>query len=364
MTPEIQKLLGGYATGTLTAEEQQVLFEAALHDQALFDALAKEQPLRDLLRDPTARAHVLAAIDDRPRRSWNRWWAIGALAAAAACIIAPGVYWMRPEKRVQLATAQPEARVRDSAIAPQPAPVAVPPKAAAKLVAKKSAPPRAKAQRAETLASVDAVAVNRPEPAAAPAPVAPPPMAGVSGGVMGGFLPEGQQNARSLFYTGSGNSLLPQSGPMQSQGQVQQLQARLKTVASANLGVKWTALRKQDDGLFSEVDPEQIKAGDTIKLRLVANDNGYLSVTEGSKTLVPETRVTQLQPIETPELTGDSGKRELVVTLARQPQQSAKALPQERIVRASDQSEHAMYAVSTGQNRLAPVQVRISLNFQ
>ena len=29
----IQKLLGGYATGTLTPEEQQALFAAALDDQ-------------------------------------------------------------------------------------------------------------------------------------------------------------------------------------------------------------------------------------------------------------------------------------------------------------------------------------------
>ena len=41
MSPEeIKKLLGGYATGTLTAEEQQALFAAALEDQELFDALA------------------------------------------------------------------------------------------------------------------------------------------------------------------------------------------------------------------------------------------------------------------------------------------------------------------------------------
>ena len=50
MSPEdIKKLLGGYATGTLTAAEQQALFAAALEDQELFDALASEQPLRDLL---------------------------------------------------------------------------------------------------------------------------------------------------------------------------------------------------------------------------------------------------------------------------------------------------------------------------
>ena len=70
MRPEdIRKLLGGYATGTRTAEERQALFEAALDDQELFDALAKEQPLRDLLEDPAARAHLLAA-----RRVVDGFW--------------------------------------------------------------------------------------------------------------------------------------------------------------------------------------------------------------------------------------------------------------------------------------------------
>jgi len=63
---DIRKLLGGYATGTLTAEERQALFEAALEDQELFDALAKEEPLRELLEDPAARARLLAALDDSP----------------------------------------------------------------------------------------------------------------------------------------------------------------------------------------------------------------------------------------------------------------------------------------------------------
>ena len=58
MSPqEIEKLLGGYATDTLTEEERSTLFAAALDNQALFDALADEQALRDLLQDlPAARS--------------------------------------------------------------------------------------------------------------------------------------------------------------------------------------------------------------------------------------------------------------------------------------------------------------------
>src|ERR1017187_9537418 len=47
---EIQKLLGGYATDTLSEAERRALFEAAIEDQELFDALAKEQALRDVLQ--------------------------------------------------------------------------------------------------------------------------------------------------------------------------------------------------------------------------------------------------------------------------------------------------------------------------
>lgn len=87
---DIRKLLGGYATGTLTPEEQRALFAAALEDQELFDALAKEQALRDLLRDPAARAHVLASLDETPQSWWRpavRWLVRPAVAGTmAACL--------------------------------------------------------------------------------------------------------------------------------------------------------------------------------------------------------------------------------------------------------------------------------------
>lgn len=59
---EIEKLLGGYATGTLTAQERKLLFEAALADQALFNALADEQALKELLDNPHARRRLLTAL--------------------------------------------------------------------------------------------------------------------------------------------------------------------------------------------------------------------------------------------------------------------------------------------------------------
>src|SRR5215472_11615881 len=94
---DVQKLLGGYATGTLTPEEQQALFAAALEDQELFDSLAREQSLRDLLRDPAAKAQLLASLDHRPARRWA-WWP-GAVAAAMAGLAAVAILAVRNPTR-------------------------------------------------------------------------------------------------------------------------------------------------------------------------------------------------------------------------------------------------------------------------
>ena len=96
---QVQKLLGGYATGTLTPEERQALVEAALEDQEVFDALAREQSLRDLLRDPATKAQLLAALDDAPanwRQRSARWiWGHAVGLAAVACFVTVGGYVAR-----------------------------------------------------------------------------------------------------------------------------------------------------------------------------------------------------------------------------------------------------------------------------
>ena len=68
---EIRKLLGGYATGTLTGEERRILFEAALKDQDLYDELAKEESLRVYLQEPAFRRDLSKALEPAPR-AWFR----------------------------------------------------------------------------------------------------------------------------------------------------------------------------------------------------------------------------------------------------------------------------------------------------
>jgi hypothetical protein len=59
---DIPSLLGGFATGTLTDRERDLLFTAALKDQALFDALADEQVLHDFLSDPASRRQLIGLL--------------------------------------------------------------------------------------------------------------------------------------------------------------------------------------------------------------------------------------------------------------------------------------------------------------
>src|SRR5688572_15143030 len=110
---DIQKLLGGYATGTLTESERKLPFEAALKDQQLFDALADEESLRQLLEDEGVRTAVLGALQPRPRPSWwQAWsrrpavWATAGSLAAAAVLIAVLVVPKTPPPAAQIAVAR------------------------------------------------------------------------------------------------------------------------------------------------------------------------------------------------------------------------------------------------------------------
>ena len=65
---DLEKLLGGFAADTLTPEERQKLFTAALQDQQLFNALADEQALKELLADPAVRRKLLHALNQTTER--------------------------------------------------------------------------------------------------------------------------------------------------------------------------------------------------------------------------------------------------------------------------------------------------------
>jgi hypothetical protein len=139
---EIRKLLGGYATDALTDHERQSLFEAALEDQELFNALQNEDALKELLADPALRDDVRRALQTSTRDthrtgfSWRRWGLGVAVPALVAVIV---IAFMNHAKAPQPAQ---EARLSEPPAAPAPmaSTLEPAPKVAAAPVAKKLPP--------------------------------------------------------------------------------------------------------------------------------------------------------------------------------------------------------------------------------
>lgn len=99
--PDPEKLLGGYATGTLTEEEKHILFSAALEHQEIFNALADEEALRELLADPENRRHLLKLLPAPKPVPLHRWWqrpaVLGLAASLFAFVTISLVVWKRNE---------------------------------------------------------------------------------------------------------------------------------------------------------------------------------------------------------------------------------------------------------------------------
>ncbi|MDH5668046.1 MAG: hypothetical protein OEY86_08555 [Nitrospira sp.] len=100
---DLDKLLGGFAADTLTPEEQARLYSAALADQHLFDALADEQALKELLADPAVRRRLLQALNQTNTSgtaTWLDWfrrpsglaWAGGLAATVVAVVLGTKIY--------------------------------------------------------------------------------------------------------------------------------------------------------------------------------------------------------------------------------------------------------------------------------
>lgn len=241
---EIRKLLGGYATNTLTESERNALFEAALDDQELFNALQQEQALKNLLDDPAARAEVRQALEQPSGRvraaGWMRWWAWGgaASAVAAAAILFVMFHAGIGERPTQLALEEkapnpvaPEASEQKTAPVPTPA-----------------EPPQRKAKAAASPALVrDSLAVP---PAPAPPPIIPAP---VQAEPVQSFR---QQEAGA-----------PTAGRMQTIGS---LRAPL---------LRYSLLKRESSGKdFTAVSEADLKPGDLVRLQVSATLPGQLTL--------------------------------------------------------------------------------------
>jgi len=159
---EIRKLLGGYATNSLTEAEQKTLYQAALEDQELFNAMQDEEALRDLLADPVSRAQVQRALEQPPRQkpAWwvRRWTWAGASAIAAAVIIVGAVRMNTASKRLE------QAQSLDALSTPPPASAPVTSSESVKEPATpKPAAPKPAPQQATPQAKVAANAAPQPK---------------------------------------------------------------------------------------------------------------------------------------------------------------------------------------------------------
>jgi pyruvate/2-oxoglutarate dehydrogenase complex dihydrolipoamide acyltransferase (E2) component len=126
MSDDLRELIGRYATGSLSEEERARLFEAALDDQDLFDELAREQGVRQLLAEPGARERLVRALEPPKRRA--AWFALAAVSGLVAASVVIAVM-MKPVPKpapqivaVVNPAPQPAEAVREAPVAaPAPA---------------------------------------------------------------------------------------------------------------------------------------------------------------------------------------------------------------------------------------------------
>jgi hypothetical protein len=144
--------MSSYATGSLTESERKLLFEAALDDQELFDQLAREQALKELIDQPGARDRLIAALapaeTSRARGAWKKplAWGLAALfvvsmSVAALMLTRSGDQREQAEKQIAQKQGQPQiAQVNPPAVSP-PVPEVTAPGSTAPSVSESATPP-------------------------------------------------------------------------------------------------------------------------------------------------------------------------------------------------------------------------------
>jgi len=200
MTSEqARKLLGGYATNSLTEAERRALFEAALDDQELFDALQQEEALKELLADPASRNQIQQALAEaplsRPVRAWFskvRLWG-GLAGAVAAAVLIVAVIRSNDQQKFRVARVTPSAPMPASAVEPEPKKLESAPRRAS------SRSPRVLREPANSTVTGSLDTPPAPAPQAASAPPPPPQPAPAIAGRIQAFRDERQSLQAAAF---------------------------------------------------------------------------------------------------------------------------------------------------------------------
>jgi len=283
MTDDVRKLLGGYATGTLSEDEKKLLFDSALHDDQLFAALADEEALKELLNDPAVRADLLRATGEPSRHSFAdalREW-LGQPKAKAALTTAAVLLGIICVRTGFEAARDPglSPSIPHAAPAPQMA-VLRPPKATPSEAAPAtSAPPPVRRQARPAPPKAKPVELKREQPAelkepepeviasAAPPPPAPPPPA----------RPAPAAPAAKMAAAYAPAALTASGQPL-----------------------RYEVLRLEADGVFRPASPEyEFNVDDQIRLRLTSLRAGTVTIHSPGQTAV-NAAIPENQPVEIP----------------------------------------------------------------
>lgn len=263
---EIRKLLGGYSTNTLTESERSALFEAALDDQELFNALQQEQALRSLLDDPATRVRVRQVLERQPsgrQTGWRmRWWAWGG-AASAAVVASILLVVFRPNP---LRPAKKPVEIASLEKAPSPAAPEQPNEQKRTVVAPKERP-RMRAKAADEPAPV--VRDTLPAaPAAAPPPLIPAP---VEPRAVGSLR---QQEPGALNAVQAQDRVALASAPV------------AKAVSGAPQPLlRYTLLKRESaDKNFPLTSDAELKPGDLVRIEVSATLPGQITLTRLDET--------------------------------------------------------------------------------
>lgn len=334
---ELEKLLGGFAADTLTPEEKQTLYTAALQDQQLFNALAVEQAFKELLADPDVHHRLLASLEQKNASgaggslSWLDWFRrpsglafAGGLAAAALAVVL-GVRIYQDSLRQ---AAQPVA-TEEAKPASQPAtPQAIEPQTKAKknvvpaidlpkkdtLIDKlakreRSAPPPSKKERASDVAR-DSLKQRREQNETrgeAEAPVAATGTPVLSArALFYGEEPDRADTRSMAKEQEQAMKPLAESAPQANRLErplegLSQLGKAAGTAAQLRpLGLRYSFIVRGTDGQEREVDAAAAaKSTEPVRLTVETNQGAYLQVwkTTGSSTpqlLWPEKETGQI----------------------------------------------------------------------
>lgn len=287
MTDDTRKLLGGYATGTLSDDEKKLLFDAALTDDELFAALADEQALKELLDDGTVRAQVLRATEE-PKfslagalREWFDRPKAKALVATGAVLLAIiGFNSVRqvPPSMPQMAKFHRIPTTPEQSRDLQPnAERAEPPDA--QLMLRQSKPEIRQDKSVNTLrkqmavaqapkSEADQVVVSANPPSSLPAP---PPAAAPK--------PEPVTSASARLSETSRRAAVPAATGGVIGGVVGGVPAFQYAAVPPLAPLRYELLRMEADGEFRPVPADyEFTLGDTIRVRVTSDRNGAVAV--------------------------------------------------------------------------------------